>query len=515
MLRPGTQRVVRTTGESIRAINAMIVAVGNNPRVMGRQLPLTMDNGFPYYEHLANGARFYPDGEHPEFSTPECLNPRDVITWDAAGQRIVQMAAEEVAAMVGYELCITKRSSDGHGHAWGCHENFCISPHLFVRLVDSKRTTAQFILATFLALRPVLTGAGKVGIEHSRRSVPFQLSQRADFIMKFQSGETLHNRALINTRNEPLANEDRFRRLHLICGDANLCQWSAYLKVGLTALLLMMLQDPDIRMPALPIFDYPEDPDSDYPDIAQMVSSDIEFQCAYPVHFCKLHGGIEGGRHDLPACDILDRYLEGMVAYVVQRTWSNAEERDMYAEIVRKAQEYLECIRSNRWQQLYGILDWPTKHTILTQYLHRRQSTWDDVHEDSDLQRRLKILGNIGYTDLSSKHGLWHRLVQKGVIVPVASDREIIHAIATPPASRASQRARLIERFVSWFKEGNWARVSFLQRKLTVTFTFSDPAGCPEPAFSELLTRCRSPFEFHAALLETPIPELQSERKQV
>lgn len=197
---------------------------------------------------LTNGARLYVDHAHPEYSSPEVLTPLDVVTYDRAGDLIMQRATE-LAARSGREIQIYKNNVDGKGASYGCHENYLISRDLpFGDVVQH--------LTTFFAVRPLICGAGRVGIGQKSEEAGFQISQRADYIENEVGLETTFNRPIINTRDEPHALR-QWRRLHVIGGDANLFDYSNFLKVGTTAAVLWLLENggADLELDSLAIAD--------------------------------------------------------------------------------------------------------------------------------------------------------------------------------------------------------------------------------------------------------------------
>src|ERR671911_195271 len=185
---------------------------------------------------LTNGARLYVDHAHPEYSTPEVTNPRDVVLWDKAGEQVMAEAARRAARIPGNPaIQLYKNNTDGKGASYGSHENY---------LMDRKTPFIDIIrgLVPFFVTRQVFAGAGRVGIGAEGRTQGFQLSQRADFFEVEVGLETTLKRPIINTRDEPHADADKYRRLHVIIGDANLSEYSTLLKVGTTALVLDMIE---------------------------------------------------------------------------------------------------------------------------------------------------------------------------------------------------------------------------------------------------------------------------------
>ena len=197
---------------------------------------------------LPNGSRYYVDHAHPEYSTPECITPRDLVVHDKAGERILERSLAEVARELptGPKLSIYKNNSDGKGNSYGTHENY---------LVDRATPFGDIVrdLTPFFVSRQVFTGAGKVGVEawEEPGQTNYQLTQRADFFETEVGLETTLKRPIINTRDEPHADPEKYRRLHVIVGDANMCEVATFLKIGTTAIVLKMIEDrflPDLSI---------------------------------------------------------------------------------------------------------------------------------------------------------------------------------------------------------------------------------------------------------------------------
>src|SRR5918999_4025631 len=187
---------------------------------------------------LPNAARYYVDHAHPEYSTPKCSTPRDAVIWDKAGERILEASIDAAQAILpDHEpVSIFKNNSDGKGNSYGCHENYLVT----------RRTPFPMLvrhLIPFFVSRQVFTGAGKVGIENGGEEVDYQISQRSDFFEVEVGLETTFKRPIINTRDEPHADPERYRRLHVIVGDSNMSEMATLLKVGTTAIVLQMIED--------------------------------------------------------------------------------------------------------------------------------------------------------------------------------------------------------------------------------------------------------------------------------
>ena len=179
---------------------------------------------------LTNGARYYLDHAHPEFATPECTNARDIVRFEKAGERVLEVSRGRAEPLLpaGQRILIYKNNSDRKGNSYACHENYLLDRNMpFSQIVE------QF--TSFLVTRQIFCGAGKVGAENGTEHCAYQISQRADFFETEVGLDTMVKRPIINTRDEPHANRDRYRRLHVIVGDSNMSEYSIYLKMGVVA----------------------------------------------------------------------------------------------------------------------------------------------------------------------------------------------------------------------------------------------------------------------------------------
>ncbi|HVP59756.1 MAG TPA: proteasome accessory factor PafA2 family protein, partial [Myxococcaceae bacterium] len=240
-------------GNSIFLINALPPAqpvralwdyAGENPLLDARGFEVSGEHERPSQQDnrainkvLANGGRLYVDGAHPEYSTPEVSNARDLVLFEKAGERLLDRCREAANATLPahQQLLLYKNNSDGKGNSYGYHENYLVSRRLgFDRLVEG--------LTPFLVSRIVFCGAGKVGSENGTEPCDYQLSQRADFFETLIGLDTMAKRPIINTRDEPHADEEKYRRLHVIVGDSNMSELTTYLKVGTTAIVLALVE---------------------------------------------------------------------------------------------------------------------------------------------------------------------------------------------------------------------------------------------------------------------------------
>ena len=291
---------------------------------------------------LPNGARFYNDHTHPEYSTPECRTLRDLVAHDRAGERIVHRAAQRRNRLLGgAHLRLYKNNTDFHGHSYGCHDNYLVP-----RSIPFPALAAG--LLPFLVSRQVIAGAGKVGIEAQESGwVPgaYQLSQRADFMETELGVDTMHNRPILNTRDEPHADRRKYRRLHLIIGDANMCEYATALKIGTTRLVLDL-----IERGALPPLEVEQ------PVVAvKQVSRDPEIKT-----MIRLKDGRKVSALELQAhyCEIARRELAG-----------SDEESDW---LLSEWAETLHALSEDR-SRLVGKLDWVTKLWLIETFMREER----------------------------------------------------------------------------------------------------------------------------------------------
>ena len=187
---------------------------------------------------LVNGARYYVDHAHPEYSCPEVTNARELVMHEKAGEKVLDKSRQEADALLppGTKMLLYKNNSDRKGNSYGSHENY---------LMDRKTSFKQIAghLIPFFVTRQVFTGSGKVGSENRGRPCDYQLSQRSDFFETEVALDTMVKRPIINTRDEPHADREKYRRLHVIVGDSNMSEYTIFLRNGVTALVLQMIED--------------------------------------------------------------------------------------------------------------------------------------------------------------------------------------------------------------------------------------------------------------------------------
>ena len=374
---------------------------------------------------LTNGARYYVDHAHPELSTPECGDALSVVTFDRSAELILEQSMRTADALLpeGQSIVVYKNNSDGKGNSYGCHENYLIDRELpFGRIV--AEITPHFIT------RQIYCGAGKVGSEigFSSDEVPFQISQRADFFEEEVGLETTLKRPIVNTRDEPHADPQKYRRLHVIIGDANMSEVATFLKVGSTALVLAMIEDDwikrDLRF-AAPI------------PALRTVSTDLSLSTALPL----ANGGA------LTALDAQWFLLERAINWGEHHGFDVVGE-DVGPEIIRRWSDALTGLESNP-DSLASTVDWIAKYRLINAYRDRHDLEWGDA--------RLQAL-DLQYHDLRPEKSLARRVG----LETICDDAAIIRGMAFPPDdTRAYFRGTCLAKFGDEIISANWDSLVF------------------------------------------------------
>jgi proteasome accessory factor A len=371
---------------------------------------------------LANGGRLYVDGAHPEYSTPECSTPREVVAFERAGERIVAQSLRELARVVGREQYVLyKNNSDGKGNSYGYHENYLVS-----RAVPFEKIVR--VLTPFLVTRPIFAGAGKVGAENQTSPAEYQISQRADFFECLVDLNTMVKRPIVNTRDEPHADQTRFRRLHVITGDANMAEVSTYLKVGTLDIVLDLLE----AGAELPLMELDE------PVRAfKQVSRDLELKDTV-----KLAGG-----RPTTAMAIQRAYLKAAKDFYTANGFGPAT-RDV---LVRWEAVLDKLERDSRL--LVKELDWVAKRHMIESYMDRKGCGWDDS--------RTKLM-DLQYHDVRPEKGLFYTLERGNHIERIVEESDIQRAeFSPPPGTRAYFRGRCASKFAKSFYGASWTSLLF------------------------------------------------------
>ena len=419
---------------------------------------------------LTNGARYYVDHAHPECSTPECRTPSEVVRYDRAAEEILRLSMERALALLpaGGEIVVYKNNSDGKGNSYGCHENYLVDRAVpFGRLVN--QITPHFVT------RQVFTGAGKVGCE-SPGSMPgdiaYQLSQRADFFEEEVGLETTLKRPIVNTRDEPHCDPAKYRRLHVIVGDANMSEVATFLKVGTTAIVLAMIEDDALG----------DDLTLAHPVTAiRQVSNDPSLRATIAL----------GNGKRATALEVQWRLLERA------RSW--ADRHGLDAVTVDDGKRILE-----EWESVLtglehdpndvaDVVDWVAKKRLVDGYAQR--------HHLAPTDARLKAI-DLQYSDLRRDKSLAARCGLR-VMVDEALVRE---AVDTPPDStRAYFRGTCLARFAPDIVAANWDSIVFdIGRDPLKRVPMMEPLRGTKALTAELFAASTSAAELIARLGDAP-----------
>jgi Pup amidohydrolase len=372
---------------------------------------------------LSNGARFYNDHAHPEYSTPECTTLQQIVAQDKAGERILAECARRRNQKLpsGFEVRLYKNNTDFAGHSYGCHDNY-----LMRRDVAWDRIVAGML--PFLITRQIFGGAGKMGIEaESAQSEPgvYQISQRADFFSVVVSIDTMNRRPLINTRDEPHVDASRYRRFHVILGDSNMSEWATAMKIGTTALMLDLIERgeaPELEI-AQPV------------DANKSISRDQTYDWIIELKDGRKISAIDVQRIYLRAASKVDNGANEDRQWIL-REWENVLndlERDVMSTRDR--------------------IDWAAKKFLLDALQQEEKLSWSDPWLQSiDLE----------YHNLDLDQGLYYELLRKGLMRRVTNEEEIKAAIFNPPeTTRAFFRGRAVARFNDEISSIQWDEIVF------------------------------------------------------
>src|SRR6202035_2615050 len=356
---------------------------------------------------LSNGARFYNDHAHPEYSTPECTTLREIVGQDKAGERILAECARRrnLKLPEGQEIRLYKNNTDFVGHSYGCHDNY-----LMRRDVAWDRIVAGML--PFLITRQIFAGAGKMGIEaESAQGQPgvYQISQRADFFSVVVSIDTMNRRPLINTRDEPHVDASRYRRFHVILGDSNMSEWATALKIGTTALVLDLIergQAPQLEI-AQPI------------DANKSISRDQNYDWIIELKDGRKISAIEVQRIYLRAASKVETEVPDEDRQWILQEWENVL-NDLERDVMTTRDR----------------VDWVAKKFLLNALQEEEKLSWSDPWLQSiDLE----------YHNIDLETGLYYELARQGSMRRLVKEEEIKASIFNPPeTTRAFFRGRAV-----------------------------------------------------------------------
>ncbi|MGZ0219972.1 MAG: Pup--protein ligase, partial [Acidimicrobiales bacterium] len=346
---------------------------------------------------LGNGARLYLDvGSHPEYATPECDSVHDLVVHDKAGERILEQlltSAEDRLRDEGVhgDIYLFKNNTDSAGNSYGCHENYCTPRH------DDLSSYAE-VLIPFLVSRQIYAGAGKV--LQTARGAKYCVSQRAEHIWEGVSSATTRSRPIINTRDEPHADAERYRRLHVIVGDSNMSEYTNFLKVGAASLMLRMLEEPQVVLRDMTL----ENPIRAIREISHDTT-------------CTQRVRLVNGR-EVSALDIQTEYLNRAIRF--------AEHHEISPEEKQALEMWEHCLTAIEDDplKLDKEIDWVIKHKLIEGYRERH---------GLDLGDPRVALVDLQYHDVNRERGLFYRMQKRGMVERIVTDAEISHAVENPP----------------------------------------------------------------------------------
>ncbi|MFQ3535212.1 MAG: proteasome accessory factor PafA2 family protein [Aggregatilineales bacterium] len=460
---------------------------------------------------LPNGSRFYIDHAHPEYCTAETRLPRTALAADKAGEIIVERARQRAnasqALAAGEEIAIYKNNSDHKGNSYGCHENYLLSAALYEDLIMRRFHRTLRVLIPFLTSRAIFCGSGKVGSENNNPADGYQLTQRADFFETLIGLQTTHNRPLINTRDEPHAARDEYRRLHVILGDANMAEYGTFLKIGTTQIILSMLEDNAIALN----FTF-DDPIEAY----QAISRDLTFSRPLLLD--------SGGT--ITALEMQRQFYAAARDYVEAKAGELADDLlAAYREVLGVWADTLDKLGRD-WRLLSTRLDWAIKRNLLERYLTSQRTDWSQVAlwelpieltldqtremmgtspeavqaairrlhgvrgsylesymaryklSYADYWRQREIYFSLRRLDLEyhdirrgaepRQSGIFYRLQASGAVERLLTDAEIEPYITLPPEdTRAYLRGTLLARFGEHVSHVDWSEISFREPYMT------------------------------------------------
>ncbi|MBG6184420.1 proteasome accessory factor A [Arthrobacter sp. CAN_A214] len=416
---------------------------------------------------LNNGARLYVDHAHPEYSSPEVTNPHDAVLWDRAGDHVALTAMRRIASTPGFSpVHLYKNNTDNKSVSYGSHENYLVP-----RKVPFGQLAASLI--PFFVSRQVLCGSGRVGIGALNQAPGYQISQRADFFENEIGLETTVRRPIINTRDEPHAVAEKYRRLHVIIGDANLNEVSNYLKVGTTALVLSLIEHGLAPLPEL----------ADPVRALQVISHDPTLTATVE---------LADGRW-ITGLDLQEVYFSAAA--------KAADADPQTADVLRRWEGLLGVLRTDPMAAA-GQVDWVAKLKVLQAYRDRDSLEWGDA--------RLGLI-DLQYADLRPDKGIYHRLARRGDVELLVGQAEVERAAVEPPRdTRAYFRGKCISTFPAQVVGASWDSIIFelpSQERLQRVQT-REPLRGTAALTEQLFEQAADAEDFLARLLSGPEPRV-------
>ncbi|PFG38205.1 proteasome accessory factor A [Georgenia soli] len=423
---------------------------------------------------LSNGARLYVDHAHPEYSSPEVTNPLDAVRWDRAGELVMRGAMDALRAVTGLpEVVLYKNNVDGKGAAYGTHENYLVSRS--VNFGDIIR-----YLTPFFVTRPIFCGAGRVGIGQRSQTPGFQISQRADYVENDVGLETTFNRPIINTRDEPHADAERYRRLHVIGGDANLFDVSTYLKMGTTSLVLWLLEQDAVPMTLDALM------------IANPVGETWEVSHDTTLtHRLTLSDGRE-----MTALEIQREYLR-VIADAVHQAAPPAGVDRATADVLERWGGVLDRLATDPVSAAAEV-EWVAKKQLLDGMRRRESLPWDHP--------KLQAL-DLQWADLRPERSIVNRLAAAGRLERLVPDADVAAAEHDPPTdTRAWFRGQVVARYPGQVAGASWESVvlDVPENEHLVRVPMNDPLRGTREHVGALLERSATAAELLENLTAPP-----------
>ena len=432
---------------------------------------------------LSNGARFYVDHAHPEYSAPEVTSPLAAVRWDRAGELVARRAVETLAAD-GREVRLYKNNVDGKGASYGTHENYLVP-----RTVPFDRLTR--LLIPFLVARPVFAGAGRVGLGQASETSGFQISQRADYLEAEVGLETTLRRPIVNTRDEPHATPHLHRRLHVIVGDATMADVTTYLAMGSLSLVLRVIETHPELLEGLTLA-------RPVPSV-QVISHDPTLRAAVPLadgreltglDLVEAHLQAVQQARDLALASGDERWAEEPTPMTpttgsTTDTLSEAQAAPLRAtdDVLARWRQVVDALRRDP-AEAAGQVEWVAKHHLLQRFRDRAGVGWDDP--------RLAAM-DIQWHDLDPARGLAQKLRAAGHLERLLGEDEVAAAVTEPPAdTRAWFRGECVRRYGPHgdLQGASWDSVTLLdERRRARRVRMDEPTSGGRDQVQPLLAR--------------------------
>lgn len=441
-------------GESVQRL--AVAAIKNDPPelISDRYIREKLDRGLSASDlymgevgvFLPNASRLYIDGGHLEYSIAECRSPREAICLEKAMESLLIEVKPDIERELGRQIFLLKDNTDRKGNSYGCHTNYLLSNKFFEQIYDEELWSR--VWASFLVTSIIYTGSGKVGSERGGEPCDYQISQRADHFSRMFGMDTMSNRPIINFRAESLADDSKWGRLHVILHDSNMAEWSIYLKMGVQALALNMMQTHYYQKIENDLYTkyLLRDPVNDF----SKVSRDLT---------CKNPLTLGYGAEELNASPIK---IQRVLHDCAKRFYSGCQYRYpcWIHDVLEKWGQILDWLDEDN-PCLNSILDWKIKKNIIGRAMEKRVKNGRAVDWNDGAVKDIDGL----YHDLGP-NGFYNRALKAGLVKRIVSDSEIARYRETAPEdTRASARSQFIKYFLPHLLDVSWDTVVFRLKK--------------------------------------------------